>query len=98
MELTYSQKDEQLDKIAADLVMYEAGMNNNKQAVSLVASGIAAMATTYATIIAQIDADLAAAPNDAGLQIQKTRKDALVAEFLAQNPRAQAMNDAIKNL
>ena len=91
----YSERKVALDEIAVRIRANAKRLTQARQTVATAEADLTAMTTDYAGIVADINADALANPNDEAFQLQKVEKDKLVAEFQALMTKATNVKDAI---
>lgn len=94
MASTYATQKTALTEIAGRIVQNRQRLARCQQEAVTAESDLGAMVTVYGSIVADIDADLAASPGDTALQVLKADKDKLVAEFVALAEDATTMKNA----
>ena len=97
MATTYATMKAALDEIAGRINENQGRLDSARQQVATAEAQLAGMPAQYATIVADLDAAAAAAPNrnNAALQADAAAKNLLVAEFQALKTRATAIKAAI---
>lgn len=95
MASTFSQIKTGLDAISSRIVANRAKVHSVRANLVDVSADLTQMGTDYGTFVTDVDAALAASPNDVALQNAKAEKDRLVAEFLALQTVATNATNAI---
>lgn len=95
MASTFSQIKSGLDAISSRIVENRKRVLAARDALVDVSANLTQMGTDYGTFVGDVDAALAASPNDVALQNAKAEKDRLVSEFNALKTIATNATNAI---
>lgn len=91
---TFSVKKAALDDIAVRIKSNQSRVTNGLDSLATAVSDLTSLQSQYAAIVSEIDADLAANPDDDAYKVMKSEKDKLVAEFLALKAVATSKSSA----
>ena len=91
---TFSVKKAALDDIAVRIKSNQARVTNGLDSLATAVSDLTSLQSQYTAIVSEIDADLAANPDDDAYKVMKSEKDKLVAEFLALKAVATSKSSA----
>jgi hypothetical protein len=98
MAMDYSGVVLRLANVASDIDTQRQRFNSAVQAITAANNVLGNMPTTYAEVLAAVDAGVAANPADRGWLNAQADKDHFVADFLALKAEVQAAVDALAAL
>lgn len=97
MAFTYTEIKTALDEIAERATQNSKRVAQAKATLSAAQGDLAAMATVYATVVADLNAAATANPSNAAWQAAKAEKDQLVADFQALKATVDALVTAVNS-
>lgn len=92
---TFSERDAALDAIAAIMARQSELLQQIKATAQSISSALAALPTTYADEIADINSEATGNPNDTAIQNHKAKLDQFTIEFQASKTLADQIVAAI---
>lgn len=93
--MTFSERETGIAQVATDIVAESNRIASGVNQLIMAANNLSGYPTKYGALVADIDATAAANPSSQLAVMHKAKMDALVAEFVALQARANALVAAV---